>query len=103
MKTRRLRIWRPAPFGVLVAVVLFSAVHNISPANAQGADFERTIRDCMDNGFSRAECVIHAEKVHNAERSDAERYQQEQRRRLEEQSRQPRPRPRHPGRRDGRP
>ncbi len=86
-----------------MAVVFFSAAYTGSTVYAQGTAFDRTMRECMDNGFSRTECVTHAEKVHNAERSDAERYQQEQQRRLEEQSRKPRSRPRHPGRRDSRP
>ena len=71
----------------------------VSVANAQDDTFERSVRECMDNGFSRPECVRHAEQVHNAERSSVEQYQQEQRRRLEELSRQPRHRHRHPGRR----
>ncbi|MGY8991329.1 MAG: hypothetical protein ACKVHL_07050 [Rhodospirillales bacterium] len=73
---------------------------NLLPVQAQGADFERTVRDCMDNGFSRDECLSHAEKVHNVERSSEDRYLEERRQRLEEQSRPAPKKLHHPGRRN---
>lgn len=93
------RFWRGGASGVAAVFVVTVAVHGIAPAHAQFDGAEQIIKECMDNGFSREECVQHAERVHNAERSSEERYQQEQRRHLEELSRPARPRMQHPGRR----
>ncbi|MEL0105421.1 MAG: hypothetical protein VW802_00570 [Rhodospirillaceae bacterium] len=84
-----------------IAAVLFSGSFLITGSLAADTDaFERAVRDCMDNGFTRAECFDHAERVLNIERSDAERYRQEHQRRHENSLRKPAPRRRHPGRRN---
>ncbi|MEQ8207537.1 MAG: hypothetical protein RIA65_15295 [Woeseia sp.] len=75
-----MRAYRMVVWGAVLAGCFMPLV-----AAAQEDAFERTVRQCRENGFSRDACVAHAEKTLRASESYDRQYMDDRRRRLETQ------------------